>query len=84
MASRRSGKSVRDNAAKGRAGERRVRDQYERAGYDVERTGRGHDFKVTKNNQRKYVEVKTGGAELSPLQKRKKSSLGEKYVVEKR
>ena len=84
MASRRSGKSVRANAAKGRAGERRVRDKYKKAGYKVERTGRGHDFKVTKNNRTKYVEVKTGKAKLSPLQKRKKRSLGKKYVVEKR
>lgn len=84
MATRRSGKSVRDNAAKGKAGEKRVRDKYERAGYKVERTGRGHDFKVTKDNQTKYVEVKTGKSKLSSLQKRKKRSLGKKYVVEKR
>ena len=32
---------IRDNAAKGKAGERRVRDKYKKAGYKVERTGRG-------------------------------------------
>ena len=80
---------IRDNAAQGRSGERRVRDRYEMSGYKMKRTGRGHDFKATRSNwltgkkETKYVEVKTGGAKLSPLQKRKKRSLGKKYVVEK-
>lgn len=53
----------------------------------MKRTGRGHDFKATRSNwltgkkETRYVEVKTGGAKLSPLQKRKKRSLGKKYVV---
>ena len=85
---RSKGSVIRDNAAKGKYGERRVRDRYEMSGYKMKRTGRGHDFKATKNNwltgkkETKYVEVKTGGAKLSPLQKHKKRSLGRKYVVE--
>jgi len=80
---------IRNNAAKGKAGERRVRDKYKRAGYRIKRTGRGHDFKATRTNRLtgkreiRYVEVKTGRAKLSPLQKRKKQSLGKNYVVER-
>ena len=80
---------IRDNAAKGEAGERRVKSRYEMSGYKMKRMGRGHDFKATRNNwltgkkETKYVEVKTGGAKLSPLQKRKKRSFGKKYVVER-
>ena len=87
MIPKRSEKIIRDNAAKGKAGERRVRDRYERAGYKVERTGQGHDFKVTRINpitgekEIEYLEVKTGDAELSSLQKRKERSLGTNYVV---
>jgi hypothetical protein len=59
-------------------------------GYEVERTGRGHDYvrrkrdlltgKVTKTQ---YVEVKSGNAKLSKLQKktkRKKSN----YVIKRK
>ena len=80
------GRNVRDNAAKGEAGERRVMERYKAAGWKIERTGHGHDFKATRNDglasKTRYVEVKTGNAKLSPLQKRKKRRLGKKYVVE--
>ena len=81
---------IKENAANGKNAERRVKAEYEMEGYEVERTGKGHDFKVTKKNwltgkkETKYVEVKTGNAELSPLQKKKKRSLGSKYKVERR
>ena len=80
---------IRDNAARGKRGEEQVKAKYEMNGYKVERTGRGHDYKATKKNwltgkkETKYVEVKTGNAELSPLQKKKKRSMGKKYVEER-
>lgn len=81
---------IRDNAAKGKRAEKMVRSEYEMAGYKTKRTGKGHDFKATRKNwltgkkDTKYVEVKTGSSKLSPLQKKKKSQLGRKYVVERR
>ena len=80
-------KIIRDNAAKGKSGERRVRDRYEKAGYNVERTGHGHDFRVTRINpitgekETKYLEVKTGDADLSPQQELEKRRLDEKYLI---
>ena len=45
MSLRRSKRSViKNNAANGKSGERRVRDRYERVGCNVERTGHGNDF----------------------------------------
>ena len=81
---------IRDNAAKGERAEKVVKSEYEMAGYKMKRTGKGHDYKATRRNwfngknETKYVEVKTGDAELSPLQKKKKKRLGKKYVVERR
>ena len=81
---------IRDNAAKGKRAEKMVRSEYEMAGYKTKQTGKGHDFKATRKNwltgkkDTKYVEVKTGSSKLSPLQKKKKSQLGHKYVVERR
>ena len=69
---------IRDNAAQGKQGEEQVKTKYEMNGFKMERTGKGHDFKATRRNwltgkrETKYVEVKTGGAGLSPLQKKKK------------
>ena len=80
---------IRDNAAKGADGERRTKARYEMAGYKVERTGRGSDFKVSRSNwltgtkETKLVEVKTGDAKLSPLQKKRKRSWGKQYVEER-
>jgi len=78
-----------ENQRKGRAGEDAVRMKYAMQGYEVERTGKGHDFRVKKRDiftgrvtQSKVVEVKTGDAKLSKLQKktkRKKSN----YKVER-
>lgn len=89
--SRRSKRAViKANASKGKRAERVVRSEYEMAGYKTQKTGKGHDFKAThKNvftgeNDTKYVEVKSGNGELSPLQKKMKRRLGRKYVVERR
>ena len=75
---------------KGRAGEEAYRFQAMLQGKEVERTGRGHDFKETTTNiwtgrkSTKYVEVKTGGARLSELQEKtkKKKKGGYKVVRE--
>ena len=80
----------RQNQEQGREGERMVRAKYEFAGYKVQRTGRGHDFKITKRDpftgkttKPEYHEVKTGNSPLSPLQKKKKRQMGKRYVVDR-
>lgn len=78
-----------DNQHQGKSGEEQIRQRYEFNGYNVERTGRGHDLKVKRHNwltgkkETKYIEVKTGNSPLSKLQKKKKRQLGSKYVVER-
>ncbi len=78
----------RDNQEQGRAGEKKIKDEYEFSGYKVSRTGKGHDLKAEKkdwfgNKTTKYIEVKTGNSKLSKLQKKKRGHLGDKYVVER-
>jgi len=80
---------IRDNAEQGRQGEARVKTMYEMNGYNVKRTGRGHDYRATKRNwftgklKTVYVEVKSGpNSKLSPLQKKKKKQYGGSYRVE--
>ena len=81
--------TIRRNAAKGAAAEKRVAEQYRQRGYRVKRTGRGHDFVVTKRGARagsgasRFVEVKSGSAVLSPLQRHKKRMYGRRYVVKR-
>jgi hypothetical protein len=77
-----------DVRKKGKAGEETFRRSREDLGDKVERTGRGHDFKVTHESlltgrkSTKYVEVKTGKkAKTSKLQKETKKKLGKKYEV---
>lgn len=77
-----------DNQEQGRAGEKKIKDEYEFSGYKVSRTGKGHDLKAEKkdwfgNKTTKYIEVKTGNSKLSKLQKKKQGYLGDKYVVER-
>ena len=80
---------IRDNAAKGADGERRAKAKYGLMGYNVERTGHGSDYKISRRDwltgkkETKLVEVKTGNAKLSPLQKKRKRSWGKRYVVER-
>ena len=79
----------RENQEQGKAGERRIKEEYEFSGYKVKRTGKGHDLKAerkdwfTGKKETKYIEVKTGNSKLSKLQKKKRSQLGKKYVVER-
>ena len=81
-------KVIRDNQDQGKRGEERVKTQRELQGWKMTRTGKGHDYKATRTNhltgkkEAEYVEVKTGNAKLSPLQKKKKRQYGNKYVVE--
>ena len=87
---KRSRKEInRSNQEQGKAGEEQVKAKYELNGYNVTRTGKGHDYRATKKNwwtgkrETKYVEVKTGNAKLSPLQRKKKKQYGSKYVEER-
>ena len=79
----------RENQEQGKAGEEQIKNKWKSYGYDVERTGKGHDWKATKKDfwtgkkETKYIEVKTGNSELSDLQKKKKRQMGKKYVVER-
>ena len=80
---------IRDNAAKGKQWEDQVKFNHEMRGEKVERTGYGHDFKVTKTDPwtgkrtAEYIEAKTGNAKLSKLQKKKKKQMGSRYKVER-
>jgi hypothetical protein len=73
---------------KGKAGEETFRRSRKDLGDKVERTGKGHDFKVTHESwltgkkSTKYVEVKTGKkAKTSKLQEATKKKMGKKYEV---
>ena len=80
---------IRDNQRQGKEGEEYVRRKYEMNGYKLDKTGRGHDWKATRRDwltgkkETIYIENKTGNSKLSELQKRKKHSLGKRYVVER-
>ena len=64
----------RENQRKGKAAEEIIRQRYGLLGYEVRRTGRGHDFLVTKRDimgkviNKKYIEVKYGDSPLSEVQ----------------
>ena len=85
---RRGRSNIRRNAAQGKRAERQVRAKYKRNGYNVQRTGIGHDFKVTRRGsfgyrETKFVEVKSGNAQLSLTQRHARGRLGSRYVVER-
>ena len=77
------------NQEQGRSGEAQAKAKWEMNGWKMTRTGKGHDYRATRKNWRtgktetKYVEVKTGNSQLSPLQQKKKQQLGSKYVEER-
>lgn len=80
---------IKDNQRKGRAAEDIVRMKYTLQGYEVERTGRGHDFRVRRRDlftgkvvESKVVEVKSGKARLSKLQRKTKKKKSN-YKVER-
>lgn len=73
---------------KGKVGEEAFKNRRETWGDKVERTGKGHDYKVTREDwitgkkSLYYAEVKTGKkAKPSKLQKATKKKLGNKYKV---
>ncbi|MGI0040580.1 MAG: hypothetical protein ACRD94_01290 [Nitrosopumilaceae archaeon] len=81
---------IRENQTRGKDGEEHIRRKYEFNGYEVKRTGKGHDFKAEKRDwlsgrkETKYVEVKTGNSKLSDLQREKKRQFGRGKYVEER
>jgi len=77
-----------ENKRKGKTGEDIVAMNYRLRGYEVERTGKGHDLRVRQKDwtgrvvKSKVVEVKTGKARLSKLQKKTKKKKSN-YKVER-
>ncbi len=82
-------KQIRNNAEQGLSGEKQVVARYRLNGWTMKRTGYGHDYYATRKNPHTgkaesiYVEIKSGNAELSPLQVKKKAQYGSRYVVER-
>jgi len=75
----RSRETLADSRAKGKAAEDWDAMSYSMRGYEVERTGRGSDFRVRRRDlftgrvvENRLVEVKSGSARLSKLQKKTK------------
>ena len=82
-------KQVRNNAEQGLSGEKQIVARYRLNGWKMTRTGIGSDYRATRKNphtgkaEYKIVEIKSGNAELSPLQKKKQKEMGSRYVVER-
>ena len=80
---------IRNNAEQGKSGEQKVVSKWQMNGWEMRRTGIGHDYIASKRNPRTgkmeyyYVEIKTGNAKLSPLQEEAKKKYGSRYVVER-
>ena len=80
---------IRENAEQGKEAEEKIVREYEMAGYKMERTGIGHDYRGSKRDwltgkkKSKYIEVKSGDAKLSPLQEKAKKRFGSRYKVER-
>lgn len=81
---------IRRNKRQGRAAEDQVRLQLQVEGWEVERTGYGSDFRAKRRDfltgevvDEKLVEVKSGDARLSDLQKKMKRGR-EEYEVRRR
>jgi cytidylate kinase len=79
---------VRQNYRKGKAAEDTYVMRARLSGYEVERTGRGHDFKVRKRDPwtgrvvyTGYREVKSGNAKLSKLQQKTKKRKSNYKVI---
>lgn len=77
-----------ENRRNGKAAEDSYRMRAQLAGYEVERTGRGHDFRVRKRDlfTGKVVysgvrEVKSGNAKLSKLQRKTKKNKSNYKVI---
>lgn len=73
---------IAQNRRRGRDGEEVAKMQLAMQGYEVERTGRGSDFRARRRDvftgrvvESKLVEVKTGNAKLSRLQRKTKPNV---------
>lgn len=83
---------IKKNKRKGKAAENQVRMELQLQGYQVERTGKGSDFRAKKRDlltgevvDEKLVEVKSGSSKLSKLQKKTRKKKGKKnYKVARR
>ena len=80
---------LKENVGRGKAGERNVKAKYEWKGYHMERSPRGRDFIARKRKfggklakEKIEVEVKTGRAKTSKLQK-KTQKKSKNYKVER-
>jgi len=82
---------LKDNIRKGKSAEEEVRMEYTMRGYEVERTGKGSDYRVRRRNpftgrveESKLIEVKSSRtAPVSKLQKKTKKKKSN-YKVERR
>jgi hypothetical protein len=81
-------KTVRRNQARGRAAEDQAMTRDTMLGYEVKRTGRGHDyvrrrrdFLTGRVTRTEYIEVKSGNAVLSPLQKKTRKKKKGHYKI---
>lgn len=80
--------TIRENQRRGKAAEEQAMMRDRMMGYEVERTGRGHDYRrrqrdllTNRVTRSELVEVKSGNAQLSPLQKATKKKRGNYRVV---
>jgi hypothetical protein len=80
--------TIRENQRRGKAAEDQAMMRDRMMGYEVERTGRGHDYRrrmrdpwTGRVHRSEVVEVKSGNAQLSPLQKETKKKRSNYRVV---
>ena len=71
--------TLKQNRLRGKIGEATIRLKYQLMGYEVVRTGKGSDFRIRRRDlwtgrvkESKLIEVKTGNAKLSKLQRKTK------------
>lgn len=80
--------TLHENKRRGKAAEEQAMTRDRMMGYEVERTGRGHDYRRRQRDiftgrvtRSEVVEVKSGNAQLSPLQKKTKKKSSNYRVV---
>ncbi len=80
--------TLNENKRRGKAAEEQAMTRDRMMGYEVERTGRGHDYRRRQRDifngrvtRSEVVEVKSGNAKLSPLQKKTKKKSSNYRVV---
>ena len=82
-------RQIRENQRKGSVAEKIIRDNDALRGYEMERTGVGSDYHATKRNMHGRIiesldiEVKSGNAVLSELQKATQQKKRDHYRVER-